>query len=236
MCEEGRDFVWRGAGIEVPTQVPGCIADALCAAKAVPPPRQGLNALAGEWAAAREWTLCGRAALPVGKERAFLRARGFRVEVVPFAICGETPVSSTRIRAAVASGDLDLAAAMLGRPWALEGEVFAGKGVGHTLGFPTLNVRPATGLVRPPRGVYAVETAWGRGAANYGLAPTMGARAWAEPVLEVHLLEVPAADLPPLRGRTVAVEMRRFLRPERRFASVAELQAQIARDLAAARA
>ena len=155
---------------------------------------------------------------------------------MPFAICGETPVSSTRIRAAVASGDLDLAAAMLGRPWALEGEVFAGKGVGHTLGFPTLNVRPATGLVRPPRGVYAVETAWGRGAANYGLAPTMGARAWAEPVLEVHLLEVPAAGLPPLRGRTVAVDMRRFLRPERHFASVAKLQAQIARDLAAARA
>ena len=80
MCEEGREFVWRGAGIEVPTQVPGCIADALCAAKAVPPPRQGLNALAGEWAAAREWTLCGRAALPVGKERAFLRARGVRGE------------------------------------------------------------------------------------------------------------------------------------------------------------
>ena len=80
MCEEGRDFVWRGAGIEVPTQVPGCIADALCAAKAVPPPRQGLNALAGEWAAAREWTLYGRAALPVGKERAFLRARGVRGE------------------------------------------------------------------------------------------------------------------------------------------------------------
>ncbi|MDO4365460.1 MAG: riboflavin kinase, partial [bacterium] len=169
-------------------------------------------------------------------DAAFLRARGFRVEVVPFAICGETPVSSTRIRAAVASGDLDLAAAMLGRPWALEGEVFAGKGVGHTLGFPTLNVRPATGLVRPPCGVYAVETAWGRGAANYGLAPTMGARAWAEPVLEVHLLEVPAAGLPPLRGRTVAVDMQRFLRPERHFASVAELQAQIARDLAAARA
>ena len=169
-------------------------------------------------------------------DAAFLRARGFRVEVVPFATCGETPVSSTRIRAAVAAGDLNLAAAMLGRPWALEGEVFAGKGVGHTLGFPTLNVRPAAGLVRPPCGVYAVETAWGRGVANYGLAPTMGARAWTEPVLEVHLLDVPATGLPPLQGRMVAVDMRRFLRPERRFASVADLQAQIARDLAAARA
>lgn len=167
-------------------------------------------------------------------DAAFLRARGFRVEVVPFAVCGETPVSSTRIRAAVAAGELDLAAAMLGRSWALEGEVFAGKGVGHTLGCPTLNVRPAAGLVRPPCGVYAVETAWGRGVANYGLAPTMGARAWTEPVLEVHLLDVPAAGLPPLQGRTVAVDMRRFLRPERHFASVADLQAQIARDRAAA--
>lgn len=167
-------------------------------------------------------------------DAAFLRARGFRVEVVPFAVYGDAPVSSTRIRAAVAAGDLGLAAAMLGRPWALEGEVFDGKGVGRALGCPTLNVRPAAGLVRPPRGVYAVETAWGRGVANYGLAPTMGARAWAEPVLEVHLLDVPAAALPPLRGRTVAVALLRFLRPERRFASVADLQAEIARDLAAA--
>lgn len=167
-------------------------------------------------------------------DAAFLRARGFRVEVVPFATCGETPVSSTRIRAAVSAGELDLAAAMLGRPWSLEGEVFAGKGVGHTLGCPTLNVRPAAGLVCPPCGVYAVETAWGRGVANYGLAPTMGARAWPEPVLEVHLLEVPATGLPPLQGRTVTVDMRRFIRPERHFASVADLQAQIARDRAAA--
>ena len=166
-------------------------------------------------------------------DAAFLRARGFRVDVVAYVEQGGAPVSSTRIRAAVAAGDLAAAAAMLGRPWALEGVVFAGKGVGHALGCPTLNVRPAAGLVRPPRGVYVVETAWGRGVANYGLAPTMGARAWAEPVLEVHLLDAPAAGLPPLQGQTVSVDMRRFLRPERHFASVADLQAQIVRDCAA---
>ena len=166
-------------------------------------------------------------------DAAFLRARGFRVAVVPFVAVGGRPVSSTRIRAAVAGGDLAAAAAMLGRPWALEGTVFAGKGLGRALGCPTLNVRPAAGLVRPPLGVYAVETAWGRGLANYGCAPTMGARAWAEPVLEVHLLAAGARPLP-APGDALAVGLVRFLRPERRFASVDALQAQIARDRAEA--
>lgn len=76
MQEEMQGFVWRGAGFSLPAQVPGCVSDALCAAGIIPPPDVGLNALRGEWAAAREWTLCGRIALPQGRERVFLRARG----------------------------------------------------------------------------------------------------------------------------------------------------------------
>jgi len=161
----------------------------------------------------------------------FLRTCGFQVEVVPFAECGGIPVSSTRIRSAVAEGRLDLAAELLGRPWVLEGELAAGKGIGRVLGYPTLNVHPAPGLVLPPQGVYAVETSFGAGVANFGLAPTMGEHAWKAPVLEVHLLEK-SADLP--STGMFSVGMRRFLRAERTFGSVEELRAQIARHVAAA--
>lgn len=164
----------------------------------------------------------------------FLRARGLQVEVEPFAELDGEPISSTRARAAVASGDLDLAARMLGRPWSLEGVLFAGKALGRSLGFPTLNVRPSAGLVRPPKGVYAVRTALGLGVANFGCAPTTGADAWQEPVLEVHLLEAP--DAVPSAGSTLSIEMLRFIRSERTFPSLDALTDQIARDIAMVRA
>ena len=161
-----------------------------------------------------------------------LRAAGFRVETVPFVVLDGAPVSSTRIRTALASGRLDEANALLGRPYAVAGTTFPGKGVGRTLGRPTVNLRLPEGLVRLPLGVYAVETPFGPGVANYGRAPTLGARAWPEPVLEVHLLDAPKSFAAPA---TLAVSFARFIRPERTFATLAELQAQIARDIAAAR-
>lgn len=164
----------------------------------------------------------------------FLRARGFRVEVVPFETWDGRPISSTRVRSAIAAGELVSVAQMLGRPWALEGVVASGKGMGRTLGYPTINVLPARNLVRPPRGVYAVETEWGNGIANYGVAPTMGDRAWTEPVLEVHLLDAGKVPAVP-DGRKVSVSLRRFVRPERAFSSFEELRAQIARDVVACR-
>lgn len=161
----------------------------------------------------------------------FLRARGFVVETVPFVVQNGEPVSSTRIRRAIAVGDMATAAVMLGRPWRVVGEVFAGKGLGRTLGTPTLNVRWSAERICPPCGVYAVETDFGRGVANFGVAPTLGKRAWPDPVLEVHLLA--AADVPAVR--TLSVAFLKYLRPERTFASLAELQSQIARDADAAR-
>ena len=160
-----------------------------------------------------------------------LRAAGFRVETVPFVVLDGAPVSSTRIRAALAAGRLDEANALLGRPYAVVGTTFPGKGIGRTLGRPTINLRLPKELVQLPLGVYAVETPLGRGVANYGQAPTLGARAWPEPVLEVHLLDAPSAFTVP---ETLSVSFTRFIRRERTFASLAELQAQIARDVAAA--
>ncbi len=158
----------------------------------------------------------------------FLRARGFQVEVVPYVELDGQPLSSTRVRTAVVAGDLTAAAEMLGRPWALEGTLVAGKGLGRALGYPTLNIRPASNLVRPPCGVYAVETPYGRGIANYGHAPTMGDQSWSDPILEVHVFVQEVSAVP---GGALAVEMLRFIRPERHFDSLEELKAQIARDV-----
>ena len=155
-----------------------------------------------------------------------LRARGFQVTVVPFATWRGEPVSSTRIRAALGEGDVAAAAAMLGRPYSASGRIVAGKGEGRALGFPTLNIVPFLGGLPLVRGVYAVETALGRGVANWGVAPTMGERAWPEPVLEVHLLTSP--DAPPPASLRVAFTA--FIRPERTFASRADLQEQLALD------
>jgi riboflavin kinase/FMN adenylyltransferase len=97
-----------------------------------------------------------------------LRAAGFRVETVPFVVLDGVPVSSTRIRTALAAGRLDEATALLGRPYAVVGTTFPGKGIGRTLGRPTINLRLPKELVQLPLGVYAVETPLGRGVANCG--------------------------------------------------------------------
>ena len=160
----------------------------------------------------------------------FLRAHGFAVEVVPLEERDGAPVSSTRIRAALQAGDLSAANAMLGRPFAVAGEVVPGKGEGHKLGFPTINVRPANPCLACllPFGVYVADTDWGCAVANWGQAPTMGEQAWPAPVLEVHVIR----PLDPLDSLTsLTVSLVRFLRPERRFASVEELREQIATDV-----
>lgn len=162
----------------------------------------------------------------------FLRSMGFEVEVVPYAVYGGERVSSSRIRRCLADGDIEAAAAMLGRGVAVDGARFRGKGLGSKLGFPTVNLRlgesPASLL---PLGVYAVEACGCAAAANYGKAPTMGAEAWAEPVLEIHFID----DPPALPGEKVRVEFRRFIRPEKKFATVDDLRRQAAMDVSAVR-
>ena len=163
----------------------------------------------------------------------FLRMRGFNVETVPYAVGAGEPISSTRIRTALAAGHLELATALLGRPWNVTGQVACGKGLGRTMGYPTLNIPWPEGLVKLPLGVYAVETFLGRGVANLGYAPTMGEQAWDRPMLEVHLLDaegtLPATDF-------LSVSFLRFLRPERTFASLEDLRTQIAKDVEKTRA
>lgn len=161
----------------------------------------------------------------------WLRARGFDVEVVPYATHGGEPISSSRIRACLGRGEVEEANAMMGRRISVLARRFAGKGMGRSIGWPTVNFAsgaPVLGLL--PRGVYVVEVDGLRGVANYGVAPTMGDRAWTEPVLEVHFPD----GAPPDGSSGATVSFARFLRPERRFASIADLKAQIAADCAAA--
>ena len=142
-------------------------------------------------------------------------------------------VSSTRIRETIRAGKLDAASQMLGRPYAIAGRVNEGDKLGRQLGFPTANL-DVTGLILPPTGVYAglttVKKKSHRAALNIGFRPTM-ASAKPELRVEAHLLDFSGR----LYGAELEIEIGEKLRDERKFASPAELRAQIACDIAAVR-
>ena len=157
---------------------------------------------------------------------------GFGVVVVPAVSVGGRPARSSTIREAIAAGDLDGAAAMLGRRVSLLGKVVRGEGRGAGLGFPTANLDLHHEL-HPPRGVYVVEVELDgerrRGVLNIGLRPTFGE---GEETVEVHLLDFAGE----LYDRDLEVELIAKLRDERRFASPDDLAAQIRDDVDRARA
>jgi len=139
------------------------------------------------------------------------------------------PVSSTRIRETVQSGDLDGTSQMLGRAYSLAGRVLKGDGVGRQLGFPTANLN-VKGLVLPPKGVYAVHAkvegkTW-RAVANIGVRPTLG-NPNPEIRVEAHLLDF-EGDLYERFAEITFVEK---MREEKKFGSLAELRTQIERDI-----
>lgn len=144
------------------------------------------------------------------------------------------PVSSTRIREAVRTGDLDSASQMLGREYSIAGSVIRGDQLGRKLGFPTANLEVA-GLILPPNGVYAVHARLRgrehRGALNLGFRPTLASPT---PRLqcEVHLLDFAEE----IYGEELELTFAAKLRDEQKFPDLAALQSQIHRDLAAARA
>ena len=167
----------------------------------------------------------------------WLREHGVAVEVVAAVDYEGSPISSTRIRECLLRGEIAAANAMLGRRFRVMGNRESGKGEGRKLGFPTINLTlsTSTSSLHLPLGVYQVAVGGHRAIANYGYAPTFGERAWKEPVLEVHFLD--KIDDLPLSTSTssldlISVEFVKFIRPERKFASLAELQAQIAADIA----
>lgn len=171
----------------------------------------------------------------------WLRSHGTTVEVAPYAEWQGERISSSRIRAALSRGEVEDASAMTGRPLRVSGRRFRGKGLGGSLGFPTVNIESDAPVLKLlPRGVYAVEMAGRRGIANYGVAPTLGDGAWTEPVLEVHFPVVPerleSPEIPEIPAdSSVTVSFLSFMRPERRFPSLAALKSQIEADCASCR-
>ncbi|MCK0538504.1 bifunctional riboflavin kinase/FAD synthetase [Alcanivorax quisquiliarum] len=157
---------------------------------------------------------------------------GFGVEDSPTCEYQGERVSSTRVRAALAAGNLTQAEALLGRPYRISGRVHHGDKLGRTIDVPTANL-PLRQLHVPLGGVFAV-TVNGAGlvnhpaVANMGCRPTVAGRNWR---LEVHLLDF-AGDL---YGRHIEVSLRHFLRPEQKFDGLEALRTAIHGDIAQAR-
>ena len=185
---------------------------------------------------------CGVRELVIGHDHGFGRGRsgdvetlrrlgavhGFEVDVVdPVDFAGQH-VSSSRIRRAVAGGDLASAGAMLGRPYGVVGRVGEGERRGRLLGVPTINLAELSPRkLLPPDGVYAVRVEWRGGSAggmmNQGPRPTFqdGRR-----VLEAHLFGFDGD----LYGEWVRIEWVKRLRDVERFDSVEHLKQQLQHD------
>lgn len=148
----------------------------------------------------------------------------------------EEPVSSTAVRRALAGGEVEMAAAMLGRPFEARGPVVQGDQRGRLLGFPTANVEVPNAVCLPADGVYAGWYERPNGdvhpcAINLGRRPTFYAHADSS-LLEAHLLDF-ADDL---YGEQAKVRFTHFLRSERKFDGIDALVAQLKLDIEHARA
>jgi len=157
---------------------------------------------------------------------------GFTVVPVDIVTDDGTEIRSTSIRDALEAGDVRHAAAMLGRPYEMEGIVVPGDGRGRQLGVPTANVSFPAVLTVPRHGVYAVvATVDGTeypAVANLGTRPTFDS---GDVILEVHVLDMDRD----LYGKQVRVAFIDRIRDERRFASGDELATQIHADIDTAR-
>jgi riboflavin kinase/FMN adenylyltransferase len=173
----------------------------------------------------------GRAGSPAFLEAAG-RQHGFTVDIVPAFADGGVRISSGAIRSALAAGEVEAAAGMLGYPWFVTGEVVHGDKRGRELGFPTANLRldPACGLAH---GIYAVRVGIGAkrydGVANFGRRPMFDSG--------VVLLEVFLFDFDrDIYGETIDVAFIHRIRPEMSFPSVADLVRRMDEDCGLARA
>jgi riboflavin kinase/FMN adenylyltransferase len=163
-------------------------------------------------------------------------AHGFEAVAAEVAGDDDGPFSSTRVRDAVAAGEVERAAHVLGRRHALRGTVEHGDARGRTLGFPTANLG-RVGEMLPAHGVYAVRAqveasgaarAARGGVMNLGVRPTVDGMSLR---VEVHLFDFEGD----IYGQTMGVELVSRIREERKFAGIDALKAQIATDAQAAR-
>lgn len=153
----------------------------------------------------------------------------YYIATPPESIFGDI-ISSTVIRKYIKNGVVDMAGSMLGRKFAVSGNVIKGRQVGRTIGYPTANIIYPFDIVEPPYGVYDVEvdledgTSY-RGLANFGLAPTVTNAGVAN--LETYLLNFDGD----LYDKTIKVNFNRMIRPEIKFNNFDELKTQIDFDI-----
>jgi riboflavin kinase/FMN adenylyltransferase len=159
---------------------------------------------------------------------------GYSVRVVPALTDAAGVISSTRIRYAILAGNVAAAASDLGRPFSITGSVIHGDGRGHTINIPTANIQIPADKIMPAIGIYACR-AWVKGqsylaATSLGVRPTFYGKPPA-PTIEAHLLDFNQN----LYGQTVKLEFIEYLRPEKKYDSVAALLEQIQKDIAQTR-
>lgn len=154
---------------------------------------------------------------------------GRTLSVMPPVLDGPYTVSSSLVRAMLAGGQPDDAARLLGRPYTLTSPVVDGRRIGRAMGFPTANLTFAEGMLVPMHGVYAVRVRVGddtmNGICNVGVRPTVNDGQSVN--CETFIFDFNGD----LYGKTVTVEFLHFLREERKFAGLDELEAQIRLDV-----
>lgn len=159
---------------------------------------------------------------------------GYRTVCVPKVKDAEGRISSTQIRELLGEGKIGAANELLGRPYAVFGEVMHGKKLGRALGFPTINLIPSREKLLPPYGVYVTKTKideqWFDGITNIGLRPTVDSNHQVS--VETHLFQYEAD----LYGKQVEVQFLQFLRPEQKFADVEVLKKAMREDFVNAKA
>lgn len=156
---------------------------------------------------------------------------GFEVRTAEDVILGGETVSSNRIRQLISDGDAENAARLLGSEYCISGSVVHGKQLGRTIDFPTINQLFADDQLIPRFGVYAssvkINGICFDAITNIGVKPTVeGERS---PLAETHIIGFESD----IYGESPDVEMRRFIRPERKFESLAALREQIKADITA---
>jgi riboflavin kinase/FMN adenylyltransferase len=183
-----------------------------------------------------DWRFGHRAAGDVPLLIELGRQAGFEAEGVKLVEVAGGPVSSSRVRQAVANGDVVLARTLLGRAFDFDGTVVRGDARGKSLGIPTANLPLGPRMAHPLRGVYAGRTRaagdWYAAAINVGVNPTFGGDPLTSPArIEAYLLDFDGD----LYGKEVRVEFWRRLRDEIKFSSPEALVEQIERDVDATR-
>ena len=169
------------------------------------------------------------------KLQALCRELGVGCDVIPKVELEGITISSTYIRSLLSQGDMDRAAQFLGHPYVLTDTVSHGKKLGSTLGFPTVNLHFAPGLLIPAHGVYACKAVFENGdsrlaVTNIGIRPTVQDGDWV--TAEGFLLDFDGD----LYGRKVRMEFFHYLRPEQKFPSLEALRSEVMRNVQQTRA